>query len=240
MTQLRRSGAFCVALATCLLALSFAASPSLAQSPSGAKEQARAMVGQWELATAERSKTCVVTLSEEPVEGGMRASLDPSCAAVLPFTAEIAGWSIRGLDIVRLQNAAGDAVIDLTPVESDIFEGVRSGEGIYLLQNLEAARSLTRSMDQMIGEWAMMRSGSRRLCDMTLTNTEASGENFKAFVNAGCGAATGNFNPVMWRLERGEIILMSAAGVTWHFQADDNAQWRRVPEEPDPLMLVRQ
>ena len=213
---------------------------SRAQPSSETADLSRAMVGQWELATAERSKTCVVILSEAPVGNGMRASIDPACAAVLPFTAEIAAWSIRGLDIVRLQNAAGDAVIDLTPVESDIFEGVRSGEGVYLLQNLEAARSLTRSMDHMIGEWAMMRSGSRRLCDMTLTNTEASGENFKAFVNAGCGAATGNFNPVMWRLERGEIVLISAAGTTWHFQADDNAQWRRVPEEPDPLMLVRQ
>jgi hypothetical protein len=198
------------------------------------------MVGQWELATAERSKTCVLTLSADKAAGGMRVELDSGCAAALPFTATVAAWSVRGLDIVRLQNAAGDAVIDLTEVESGIFEGVRTGEGVYLLQDLAAARALTRSMDQMIGEWALMRGSGRTLCHMTLTNTEADGDNFKVFLNGGCGPSVTGFNPVMWRLERGEIILTAANGQSWHFQADDNARWRRVPEEADPLVLSRQ
>jgi hypothetical protein len=201
---------------------------------------ARQMVGQWELATAERGKTCVVTLATEPAANGMRIELDDGCAAALPFTREITAWTVRGLDIVRLQDAAGEAVIDLTEVESGIFEGVRSGEGVYLMQELAAARALTRSMDQMIGEWALMRGSGRRLCNMTLTNTEATDDNFKVFLNGGCGPLVTGFNPVMWRLERGEIILIAATGASWHFQADDNAQWRRVPEEPDPLLLVRQ
>jgi hypothetical protein len=201
---------------------------------------ARQMVGQWELATAERGKTCVVTLATEPAANGMRIELDDGCAAALPFTREITAWTVKGLDIVRLQDAAGEAVIDLTEVESGIFEGVRSGEGVYLMQELAAARALTRSMDQMIGEWALMRGSGRRLCNMTLTNTEADGDNFKVFLNGGCGPLVTGFNPVMWRLERGEIILIAATGASWHFQADDNAQWRRVPEEPDPLLLVRQ
>jgi hypothetical protein len=34
--------------------------------------------------------------------------------------------------------------------------------------------------------------------------------------------------------------MMSASGEVWHFEADDNAQWRRMPDMADPLMLLRQ
>ncbi|MGB3273410.1 MAG: AprI/Inh family metalloprotease inhibitor [Xanthobacteraceae bacterium] len=221
-----------------VIALAMLAAPAALAQDGGAL--ARAMVGQWELATAERGKTCVLTLATEPAANGMRIELDGGCAAALPFTRDIVAWSVKGLDIVRLQDAAGEAVIDLTEVESGIFEGIRSGEGVYLMQDLAAARALTRSMDQMIGEWALMRGSGRTICNMTLTNTEADNDNFKVFLNSGCGPLVTGFNPVMWRLERGEIILIAANGQSWHFQADDNAQWRRVPEEPDPLLLVRQ
>lgn len=221
-----------------IFAFAMLAAPAALAQDGGAL--AREMAGQWELATAERSKTCVLTLSPDPVPAGMRLALDRGCAAALPFTQDIAAWSVRGLDIVRLQNAAGEAVIDLTEVETGIFEGVRTGEGIYLMQNLVAARALTRSMDQMIGDWALMRGSGRTVCTMTLTNTEAAGDAFQLFLGAGCAPAVTAFNPVTWRLDRGEIVLIAASGETWHFQADDNAQWRRVPDDADPLLLVRQ
>jgi hypothetical protein len=36
------------------------------------------------------------------------------------------------------------------------------------------------------------------------------------------------------------LLLMSAGGETWRFEADDNAQWCRVPDSAGPLILVRQ
>jgi hypothetical protein len=199
------------------------------------------MVGQWELSTAERGKTCVVTLkADATTQGAMKLELEPGCANALPFTKDIAAWSIKGLDIVRMQDVGGQSVIDLTEVESGILEGRRAGEGIYLLQNLAAARALTRSMDQMIGNWAMVRGSGTTICNLTLTNTEAGGDNFAAFVKPGCDAAVVNFGPTLWRLERGEILLVSPRGDTWHFEADDNAQWRRVPDSADPLFMIRQ
>src|SRR2546429_6034716 len=45
-------------------------------------------------------------------------SLEPACAAALPFTKDITGWNVKGLDIVRLQDAAGEAVLDFTEVEA--------------------------------------------------------------------------------------------------------------------------
>jgi hypothetical protein len=198
------------------------------------------MIGQWELSTTERSKTCVVTLKPDASPQGLKLELEPDCPKALPFTRDIAAWSIRGLDIVRLQDPKGEAVIEFTEVESGIFEGVRSGEGVYILQNLAAARALAKSADQLIGDWLMVRGSGRTLCGLTLTNTETSPDNFAVFLKPRCDALVANFNPSQWRLERGELLMMSRSGETWHFEADDNAQWRRVPDSADPLILMRQ
>jgi hypothetical protein len=208
--------------------------------PQDASTLKKDMIGQWELSTTERSKTCVVTLKSDSTPQGLKLELEPACAAALPFTKAIAAWNVRGLDIVRLQDAAGEPVIDFTEVESGIFEGLRQGEGIYILQNLVAARSLAKSMDQMIGDWAMVRGNGQSICGLTLTNTEASPDNFQVFLKPRCDAAVTAFAPTQWRLERGELLLLSANGEIWHFEADDNAQWRRVPDAADPLIMLRQ
>jgi hypothetical protein len=198
------------------------------------------MVGQWELSTTERSKTCVVTLKSDSTPQGLKLELEPGCAAALPFTKDITAWNVKGLDIVRLQDAAGESVIDFTEVETGIFEGLRTGEGVYLLQNLAAARSLAKSMDQMIGDWAMVRGNGESICGLTLTNTEAGPDNFQVFLKPKCDPAITAFAPTQWRLDHGQILLMSARGETWQFEADDNAQWRRVPDSADPLIMLRQ
>lgn len=198
------------------------------------------MIGQWELSTTERSKTCVVTLKGDASPQGLKLDLEPGCATALPFTKDIASWTVAGLDIVRLQSASGQPVIDFTEVESGIFEGRRENEGIYILQNLVAARSLAKSMDQMIGDWAFVRGNGQAICGITLTNTEASPDDFQVFLKPKCDPAIAGFKPKVWRLEHGEILLTSVSGEVWHFQADDNAQWRLVPDSANPLILVRQ
>jgi hypothetical protein len=227
-----------IALAALLTLLAWE-TPARSQDASTLKKD---MVGQWELSTTERSKTCVVTLKSDAAPQGLKLELEPGCAAALPFTKDIKAWNIKGLgDIVRLQDAAGQPVIDFTEVESGIFEGLRQGEGIYILQNLAAARSLAKSMDQMIGDWAMVRGNGQSICGLTLTNTEATtADNSQVFLKPRCDPAVAAFAPTMWRLERGELLLMSQSGEVWHFEADDNAQWRRVPDSADPLIMLRQ
>ncbi|OAF17120.1 AprI/Inh family metalloprotease inhibitor [Bradyrhizobium neotropicale] len=230
MTALR---VVALAIAACIAAMS----PARAQDATTLKKD---MVGQWELSTTERSKTCVVTLKGDAAGHGFKLELEPACRTALPFTKDIVAWSVKGLDIVRLQDATGEAVIDFTEVEAGIFEGLRQGEGVYILQDLAAARSMAKSMDQMIGDWAMVRGNGQPVCGLTLTNTEAGPDNFQVFLKPKCDPAIAQFNPTQWRLERGQIILMSKAGETWQFEADDNAQWRRVPDTADPLIMLRQ
>ena len=225
------------ALLAALLAAVLAGSPAPAQDAASLKKE---MIGQWELSTTDRSKTCVVTLKPDATPQGLKLELEPGCAAALPFTKDITGWNIKGLDIVRLQDTASEAVIDFTEVESGIFEGVRSGEGVYILQNLAAARSLAKSMDQMIGDWAMVRSSGQMICGLTLTNTDAGQDNFQVFLKPKCDPFITAFAPKRWRLEHGQMLLMSDKGETWQFEADDNAQWRLVPDSADPLLMMRQ
>ena len=225
-------------IAACAAAMSFAqVNLAHAQDATTLKKE---MVGQWELSTTERGKTCVVTLKGDAAGQGFKLELEPACKAALPFTKDIVAWSVRGLDIVRLQDATGEAVIDFTEVEAGIFEGLRQGEGVYILQDLAAARSMAKSMDQMIGDWSMVRGNGQPVCGLTLTNTEAGQDNFQVFLKPKCDPAIAQFNPTQWRLERGQIILMSKSGETWQFEADDNAQWRRVPDTADPLIMLRQ
>ncbi len=198
------------------------------------------MIGQWELSTTERSKTCVMTLKPDSTPQGLKLELEPACAAALPFTKDITGWNVKGLDIVRLQDSTGEAVLDFTEVEAGILEGVRPGEGVYILQNLAAARSLAKSMDQMIGDWSMVRSNGNAICGLTLTNNDAGNDNFQVFLKPKCDPTVAAFAPTQWRLERGQILLMSDRGETWRFEADDNAQWRLVPDSADPLIMLRQ
>ena len=231
--SLWRSGSLAAAL-TALLAL---ASQAAAQDASTLKKD---MIGQWELATTERSKTCVVTMKGDTTPQGLKLELEPGCAAALPFTREITAWEVKGLDIVRMQDAAGQPVIDFTEVESGIFEGLRQGEGIFILQNLAAARALSRSTDQMIGDWSVVRGGGKAICSITLTNNEADNGSYQLFVKPRCDPSFANFAPTVWRIEQGELLLTSAKRETWRFEADDNAQWRRVPDTADPFLLVRQ
>ena len=219
-----------------LLALLAGIMPARSQDAATLKKE---MIGQWELSTTERGKTCVVTLKGEPSSQGLKLELEPGCGAALPFTRDIASWNIKGLDIVRLQDAAGQSVIDFTEVESGIFEGLRQGEGVYILQNLAAARSLAKSMDQMIGDWQIVRGNGRPICGLTLTNTEADKDNFQVFLKPKCDPAIATFGPTQWRLERGQILLLSKTGEAWQFEADDNAQWRRVPDSADGLVMLR-
>ena len=66
-----------VAVAALLAPLALA-HPAIAQDASTLK---RDMIGQWELSTTERSKTCVITMKSDATPLGMKLELEPGCAA---------------------------------------------------------------------------------------------------------------------------------------------------------------
>jgi len=149
---------------------------------------------------------------------------------------------------VRLQDAAGQPVIDFhRGREAGFFEGLRSGEGIYILPKprrrpLGWRKSMDPDDRRLVDGGAAQRPA--RSAALTLTNTEATPDNFQVFLKArNCDPPRSQASrPRYGGWERGELLLMSAGGPkTWRFQADDNAQWApRAPTASTPLILVRQ
>jgi hypothetical protein len=65
-------------------------------------------------------------------------------------------------------------------------------------------------------------------------------DNLPVFLKPRCDPTVAAFALTLWRLERGDLLLMSASGEAWRFEVDDNAQWWRVPDSADPLIMLRQ
>src|SRR3569623_792442 len=103
-----------VALAVCVAAALWPATAAFAQEDAAA--QIKGMLGQWELATAGRDRTCVVTQKNDPVALGMKLDLEKGCAETLPFTDSFTSWTLMGLDIVRFEDAKGDSGLVVTEV----------------------------------------------------------------------------------------------------------------------------
>ncbi len=139
---------------------------------------------------------------------------------------------------MSLRDAQGNAVIDLTEVESGIYDGFSPEEGRYILQS--AAAAPVRSADDMVGDWAVARATGKPICTLTLANTAAGADTFALKLKPGCDGLVTRFGPTAWRMDQGELVLLAARGQTWRFVENDANTWQREPEGADPILLVRQ
>src|SRR5260221_12926640 len=80
-------------------------------------------------------------------------------------------------------------------------------------------------MDQMIGDWAMVRRNGQSICGLTLTNTEATADNFQVFLKPRCDPAVAAFAPTMWRLGRGGVVIVFAGGGGLGFSNGGQTPW---------------
>jgi hypothetical protein len=216
----------------------------IATGPAGAQpavsEAVRAVAGTWELSNAERDKTCIAYLKAEPVPDGARLELDGNCAATFPFTREATAWSVVD-EVLRFLDGKGKTLLTVSEVESGLYEGERRGEGLFFLQNIAAVGRPERKPDQVFGDWTVIRA-EKEVCVVTLVNARASrtGDNrFALKLNADCDAVVTAFGPAAWRMDRGELVLISATGDEWRFEEVEPFSWHRIPEGTDPVRLVR-
>ena len=233
-------GAFRFALILYAASLVGVAAQAPAPPPAaGPNEAAKAMAGTWEFTNADRDKTCAVTFKTEPSTAGMKVEFDRACLGFYPFIREVAGWTIAENDFLRFVDSKGKPVLEFSEVESGVFEAPRPGEGILFIQNAGASGPPARTADQMFGEWTIVRGAGRPICTLTLSST-ASGEDFAVQVRPPCDVFVTRFGPVVWQMDRGELVLKSARGQSWRFEESDDAKtWRRVPDTADPVLMVR-
>jgi hypothetical protein len=207
--------------------------------PPAPPEAVTQMLGVREISNADRDKICLVTFRPEPAPGGLKLEFDKACTGIFPLTKGVTAWTIDASDTLRLVDAKGKPVLELSEVESGMFEGERAGEGLYFLQHLAATGPVIRTADQMFGDWGVLRDSDKPICTITLSKATAK-EGFTLQLKPGCDAFVSTFNPSSWRLDSGELLLSSARGITWRFEEADAVTWHRVPESADSVLLVRQ
>lgn len=198
------------------------------------------VVGAWELSNADHDKICHINFRNDPVSGGYKLDIDKNCPNLFPSTKDITAWTVDNYGSLRLLDAGGNAVIELTEVESGMYDGFQPEEGRFILQ--AAAAAPVHSTDEMVGDWAIARGTGKPICILTLANAAAApgADNLALKVKPGCDALVTRFGPASWRMDNGELVLLSPRGQAWRFEENDANTWQRVPESADPVLLVRQ
>jgi protease inhibitor Inh len=227
-----------------------AAKPDQSQeppAPQGANPQARsgedavnAMLGAWEFSDADHNRICHFTFRGEAASGGHRLDVEKSCVSLFPSTKNISGWALNNYGDLSLLDSHGEAVIELSQVESGMYDGFSPGEGRYVLQT--AASAPVHVAEDMIGDWAIMRGTGKPICTLTLANSPVNSPSgaLTLRLKAGCDPLVMRFNPNAWRIDQGELVLLSPRGQSWQFVETDPDTWQRVPESADLILLVRQ
>jgi hypothetical protein len=211
---------------------------ALAEEPPAPGVSGGAMTGIWEFSNADRDKVCRFTFRGDAVPGGYKVDIDRNCASLFPSTKDIVGWSLDGYGTLRLLDGRGNTAIELSEAETGIFDGFQPGEGRYVLQS--AAAAPVHSAEDLIGDWAITRGAGKAICVLTLANNPAGADKLSIKVQPGCDPFVARFGPTFWKIDRGDLVLLSARGQIWRFAEDDVNTWLRVPAPADPILLVRQ
>ena len=225
---------FVIPLATVLMA-----SAATAQTPPTLGESAKAVIGTWEFSNADRDKICTAVFTSDRTAVGFKVEFDKNCGSLFPLVNDVAGWSYPENDLLNLLNAAGKALVEFSEVEDGIFEAPTPGVGVLFLQNPAAAGPPPKPPEQLAGDWAIVRDNGAPLCVLTLAATAVQ-DGLAITVKPGCDPAIARLNWTLWRIDRDELMLVSARGNPWRFEEVDAKSWRRVPESADVITLIRE
>jgi hypothetical protein len=211
---------------------------AMAEDAPALSDAASAMIGAWELSNADHDKTCRFIFRADQVPNGYKLDIDKNCPAVFPATRDLVAWTVDAYGGLQLRDATGKTAIELTEAEAGIYDGFEPAQGRYVLQSAAAAPIL--SAEDMVGDWAIARGTGKPICTLTLARTPAGADAMAIKIKPGCDAGVTRFAPSSWRINQGELVVLSARGQNWRFEENDANTWQRVPEEADPVLLVRQ
>jgi hypothetical protein len=214
--------------------------PALAEDAPPPSDPASAMIGSWEFSNADHDKICRFIFRADQVGSGSKLDIDKNCPVIFPVTRDLVAWTVDNFGGLQLLDATGKAIIELAKAEDGIFDGFDPVQGRYVLQS--AAAAPVRSAEEMIGDWAIARGTGKPICMLTLARTAAAtGADAMAIkIKPGCDNGVTRFAPTSWRMDQGELFVISSRGQSWRFEEDDANTWQRVPEGTDPMLLVRQ
>ena len=196
------------------------------------------MIGAWEFSNADHDKICHFNFRADMVPNGYKLDIDKNCPSLFPSTKNMVAWSVDNFGSLRLLDSSGNSVVDFSEVETGMYDGFTPEEGRYILQAATSAPVLSPS--DIAGDWAVTRGTGKPICVLTLANAAIAGDILALKVKPGCDASVTRFGPTGWRMDEGELMLLSPNGQTWQFEQNDSNTWQRVPESSVPVLLVRQ
>ncbi len=78
------------------------------------------------------------------------------------------------------------------------------------------------------------------VCSLNFTTTATKGfDEYRLQVRQPCDPAMSRLNPNVWRLDKGELVLVSPNGQAWRFEEREPGKWWRVPEGGDQIVLQK-
>jgi Protease inhibitor Inh len=220
------------------LAVMLLVQDALAQA--GPSDSVNAMVGAWEFSNAERDKTCVVTFKLDAAAGNYALDLAKNCGTTFPTIKDAAQWNRGKDDQLSFLDGKGKLLLAMDEVESGLFESARGSDALYFLQAVAALEGRERTPDQMFGDWAFARSNGKPICQISLVGEAADTSGFVITLKPGCDALITNFSPKLWRMDHGQLVIVSTGGNIWRLEESDPTTWRRIPEGRQPLLMVKQ
>jgi Protease inhibitor Inh len=212
-----------------------------AQTPPELSETVKAMIGTWEMSNSDRDRSCTLTFRLDPAAVGYSVDVEKACADQFPALRDVAAWSFGKNDTLLLLDKRRAPILEMLEVEVGMFEGLRPNEGRYFLQNAAvAAATRDKTPDQMFGTWAFTGGTGKPICTVTLGDTAADADSFALKLAPGCDQLITRFGPAAWKMDRGQLVVLSGKGQIWRFEESDSTTWRRIPEGRQPLLLARQ
>jgi len=248
-----------------LLILAAGALPAAAQTaplPRGADkapEAIRRWLGAWELATADASRSCTVTLGAEATGNRRQLRFPATCRRALPILDTAASWTLNGAGQPQFMDAGGKEVIafqggspeaglngkgsDGKPYKLSSGAHPRVSPQVAQSSAGTAAQRITQvdpatapAASSLPGRYVVMRQQNREACRLVLSPASAGGRQPAAFEGLCPDTGLTIFDPVGWRYADGRLTLVARRGHGTDL-VFENGQWRKDPAVGAPLLM---
>ena len=165
------------------------APPDAAAPQNSAGDPVHNMIGAWEFSNADHDKICHFNFRADTAPNGYKLDIDKNCPSLFPSTKNMVAWSVDNFGSLRLLDASGNSVVDLSEVETGMYDGFTPEEGRYILQAATSAPQLSAS--DVAGDWAVTRGAGKPICILTLANNSLVGDVLAPAVRAGSALGPG-------------------------------------------------
>jgi hypothetical protein len=248
-----------------LLILAAGSLPAAAQTaplPRGADkapDAIRRWLGAWELALADASRSCTVTLGVEAAGNRRQLRFPATCRRALPILDTAASWTLNGAGQPQFMDAGGKEVIGFEKGSPETgLDGKGSDGKAYKLSSgahpriasqvaqnpaATAAQRITQvdpatapAPASLPGRYVLMRQQNREACRLLLSPAAADGRQPAAFEGMCPDTGLTIFDPVAWRYAGGRLTLVARRGHGTDL-VFENGQWRKDPAVGAPLLM---